>query len=244
MLLDRDSAKSTLWARLARDPLHRPALFLVPALTLVAGLGWGSLGRPVLGAIAGLVWGLLWWALASWVDRSGRWRPAWANIPVAIFIAVNLLMFGYGLASSIQQTVALNQLPALVPDLLRPPLGTGFVGFFIAANSLCEWVLLPAAVLLNWRIARRRRWVLAGAALFYAFRVWTYLYFGPHILDLVVNAPTGVPTPEYLDALRQWLFLNWFRVESLAGIIVLIAAFIPAASHSGDEPRLSPRSCG
>ncbi|MGH3696281.1 MAG: hypothetical protein ACRDRX_20185 [Pseudonocardiaceae bacterium] len=240
MLLDRNSAKSTLWVRLARDRLSRPALFVIPALTLVAGLGWGSLGRPVLGAVAGLAWGLLGWALASWVDRSGRWRPAWANLPVAIFIVVILLMFGYGLASSLQQTVALNQVPALVPDLLRPPLGTGLVGFFIAANSLCEWILLPAAVLFNWRISRRRMWVLVGAALFYAFRVWTYLYFGPHILDLVANAPTGVPTPEYLDALRQWLFLNWFRVESLAGIIFLVAAFIPAAPSAA----LSPRSCG
>jgi hypothetical protein len=57
-------------------------------------------------------------------------------------------------------------------------------------------------------------WLLAGAALFYAFRVWTYLYFSPHILDLVANAPTGTPTPEYLDAVRQWLFLNWFRIEN------------------------------
>lgn len=72
------------------------------ALTLIAGLGWGSLGWPVAGIVAGLTWGLLAWALASWVDRSGRWRPAWANIPVAMFVVTTLLMSGYGLASSVQ----------------------------------------------------------------------------------------------------------------------------------------------
>ena len=104
-----------------------------------------------------------------WVDRTGRWRPVWANIPVAMFAVATLLMSGYGLASSVQQTLAIDQLPPLIPDLLRPLLGTGFVGFFIAVNSPCEWVLLPAAVLLNWRIPGRRVWILAGAALFYAF---------------------------------------------------------------------------
>jgi hypothetical protein len=137
--------------------------------------------------------------------------------------------------------MALNHLPQLVPDLLRPPLGTAYVGFFIGLNSLCEWVLLPAAVLLNWRIGRRRWWVLAGATLFYGFRVWTYLYFGPRILDLVANAPAGAPTPEYLDQLREWLSLNWFRFEGLAGIVFLVAAFIPALPagtlRSGETPQ-------
>jgi hypothetical protein len=228
MLLDRKSATQALLVRLAREPLSRAALFVVPTLTLVAGLGFGSQGWPVLGVLAGLIWGLLTWAFASWLDRTGRWRPAWANLPVAIFLIAILLTAGYGLAGSIQQSLALDQLPQLVPDLLRPPLGTAFVGFFIGVNSLCEWVLLPAAVLLNWRISRRRWWVLGGAALYYAFRVWTYFYFANGILDLVANAPAGAPTPEYLDQLREWLFLNWFRPEGLAGIAFLVAAFIPA----------------
>jgi hypothetical protein len=75
--------------------------------------------------------------------------------------------------------------------------------------------------------------------------VWTYLYFAPHILDLVANDPTGTPTPEYLDAVRQWLFLNRFRVENYTGILFLVAAFIPAslpgARHTVPR-RLNPRS--
>jgi hypothetical protein len=46
------------------------------------------------------------------------------------------------LSRSVIPARAPSLLPVLVPDLLRPPLGTGLVGFFIAANSLCEWVLL------------------------------------------------------------------------------------------------------
>lgn len=235
MLLDQKSPKRSLLVRLARDPLSRAALFVVPAVTLVAGLGLGSQGWPLLGIAAGLGWSLLLWALASWLDRTGRWRPAWANVPVAVFLVAILLTSGYGLAGSIQQIVALDQLPQLVPDLLRAPLGTAFVGFFIGVNSLCEWILLPAAVLLNWRIPRRRWWVLAGAALYYAFRVWTYLYFAPEILDLVINAPVGAPTPEYLDRLREWLSLNWFRPEGLAGIAFLVAAFI-GVPRCGETP--------
>lgn len=63
-------------------------------------------------------------------------------------------------------------------------------------------------------------------------------YFSPHILDLVANAPTGTPTPKYLDALRQWLFLNWFRIENYTRILFLVTAFIPAS-----PPRAPATGC-
>ena len=48
---------------------------------------------------------------------------------------------------------------------MRPPFNGGFT-FFVMFNALMEWLFLPAALFLNWRVPTRRRLLLAGAMVY------------------------------------------------------------------------------
>ena len=43
--------------------------------------------------------------------------------------------------------------------------------------------LVPLALLLNWHMPGRRMFALAAGLIFYAIRIWTYIYFAPQYFD-------------------------------------------------------------
>src|SRR5262249_59849343 len=49
-------------------------------------------------------------------------------------------------------------------DRMRPPMKGGFT-FFLIFNTLMEWLVIPAAVYLNWHLSQRRILIVAGALL-------------------------------------------------------------------------------
>ena len=42
---------------------------------------------------------------------------------------------------------------------------------------------MPLGLLLNWHMPERRIFVLVAGLIFYAIRIWTYLYFAPQYFD-------------------------------------------------------------
>jgi len=59
--------------------------------------------------------------------------------------------------------------PEMILVLMRPPWQGGLT-FFLIFNTLMEWLVIPAALSLNWQLPRRRALIAAGALLYYAAR--------------------------------------------------------------------------
>lgn len=79
-------------------------------------------------------------------------------------------------------------------------------------------------------IPRRQKLLLLAAVLFFALRVWSYLYFIPQILDWNQGA-TGQPlSTAQLRQAGLWVDLSWVRLAMDAAIALLLlsAAFVPA----------------
>jgi hypothetical protein len=53
------------------------------------------------------------------------------------------------------------------------------IPYYIIVNSILEILIIPAVIAFSWRPGPRRVLILAGAALYLAMRVWTYLAFVP-----------------------------------------------------------------
>jgi hypothetical protein len=113
---------------------------------------------------------------------------------------------------------------------MRPPWKGGFT-FFVVFNSPMEWLILPAAVFLNWQHRKRRALLLACVVLFYLSRAWTYIYFVPQILKFM-SIPGGTALSyDVGSAVLTWVNLSWIRcaIDGVVAILFLRAASKPEA---------------
>ena len=98
------------------------------------------------------------------------------------------------------------------------------------------WTLITAptaamiilALIANWPLVARRRWMLRGALLFFLMLAWTAVYFIPKgVVPLMVRGGAGL-TPEAITQMaRAWIFWDWFR---MAGTLLSYLCFVKAAS--------------
>jgi hypothetical protein len=211
----------------------------IPAIVAVAGtslIGFtaGTLGGPVAAMISGAVgflWGMLAVFVAKRLTRSAH-RVAFANISLyaATFAITCLTGVGFQIMPIMDLTVA--QAPQFFADLVRPPIGDAEALPYYLLNTPMEWLLIPGALLVNARIPTRRTLILIAAMIFFAMRVWSYLYFIPDILDWN-QGMTGQPlSADQLDQAVLWVDLSWIRLgaDAVMSLLLLGAAFIPAAS--------------
>jgi len=125
--------------------------------------------------------------------------------------------------------------------IVHPPFGGSFSLFIITLNSLMEWLLMPVALFLNWHIPKRRTFIVIAAAVFYAMRLWSYIYFVPNIFEFGALPPDGPFSAEIVERFRMWVNLSWFRFafqDVLPYLLFLLAAFVPASS-SGNIRKLA-----
>ena len=215
-----------------RDRRLAPILAVAVATTTMGAFAGSFAGSPVLGAAFGLAWGLALGAIATRVSRPARRRPALANGALLAASLVAGILFGFGLLDLSLHSRLLAKQPQDIGILLQPPLGDVFMVGLTALNTSLEWLLVPALVLLNWHIPNRRSLVVVAAALYYAMRVWSYLYFIPRIFHWA-ELPTGQPfSAEQLDQIRMWVGLSWFRgaVDGLLFVLLLVAMLVPASA--------------
>ncbi len=103
-----------------------------------------------------------------------------------------------------------------------------------------ELLLLPGALLLNWQLPTRRNLILVGAVLFYAQRVWSYLYFVPTIFHFEGMTPAQLTSAAVVEDVREWILLSWIRmgVDGLLFVLLLLAVAVPfLAAKSPSIPR-------
>jgi hypothetical protein len=220
---------------LKQDPgFPRVPVIVAVAGTSLVGLSAGTLGGPVAAMIfgaVGLLWGLLAFFVAKRLARSPR-HAAFANVSLYAATFAITCLTGVGLQIMPIMDLTVAAAPQFFADLVRPPIGDAEALPYYLLNTPLEWLLIPAALLLNARIPKRRTLVLTAATLFFALRVWSYLYFIPDILEWN-QGMTGQPlSSDQLDQAVLWVDLSWIRLGLDAAIALLLlgAAFVPAAS--------------
>jgi hypothetical protein len=169
--------RSDLNAAVDGDRRLAPILIVAVATTTMGVFAGSFVGGSVLVATFGLLWGLALAALPARLRRTARWRPPLANGSLLLASLVAGSLFGFGLLDLSLHSRLLATSPQDIATLIQPPLGNVFVVGLIALNTSLEWLLLPALVLLNWHVRKRRTLVVVAAALYYAMRAWSYLYF-------------------------------------------------------------------
>lgn len=225
-----------------RDRRLAPILAVAVATTTMGAFAGSFAGGPVLGAAFGLAWALALGAIATRLSRPARRRPFLANGALLAASLVAGILFGFGLLDLSLHSRLLAAAPQDIGILIHPPLGDVFMVGLIALNSSLEWLLLPALVLLNWQVPKRRTLVVVAAALYYAMRVWSYLYFVPHIFDWS-ELPLGQPfSAEQLDQIRTWVGLSWVRgaVDGLLFVLLLVAMLVPASTVAPRRQAVEP----
>jgi hypothetical protein len=213
-----------------------PFLVVVPALTVVGGLGFSALGGVGAALIAGgvgLGWGLFLGFIATRLARRESWRPALANASVFLVTLASGLMAGGGLLQQMLLSSGLGTPSSTTFTMIHPPFGDSFNLFIITLNSLMEWLLIPVVLFLNWHIPKRRTLIVIAAAGFYAMRVWTYIYFVPNIFEFGALPPDGPFSAEVVERFRMWVNLSWLRFtiqDLLTYLLFLLATFVPASA--------------
>ena len=219
--------KTTLWDR------RGPFLVVVPATTAIGALGataLGSVTAALLGAVAGLGWGLLLGFIAMRLARSERRRPGLANVSVFLAALASGVMAGGALLVLMLLSAGLGA-PSTSFTIIHPPFGGSFNLFIITLNSLMEWLLIPAALFLNWHIPKRRTLIVIAAVVYYAMRVWTYIYFVPNIFEFGAIPPDGPFSAEVVERFRIWVNLSWLRFgfDISTNLLFLLSAFVPVS---------------
>jgi len=227
--------------------LRIPAIAAAVGTSLI-GASAGSLGGPFPAAIFGAVgfaWGVLAVMIAKRLIRSPR-RATFGNVALYAATFATACLTGVGLHSMPIMALSVDRAPQFFADLVRPPVGDAEALPFYLLNTPLEWLLIPAAVLLNAWIPKRQKLILIAAVIFVALRVWSYVYFIPQILDWS-NGQAGQPlTATQLEQASLWVDLSWIRLAMDAAIALLLlsAAFVPAVASRSHEPSAAhqPRS--
>jgi hypothetical protein len=212
-----------------------PFLVVGPALSVVGGLGFSALGGFGVALIAGgvgLGWALLLGFIATRLARRESRRPALANVSVFFATLGSGLMAGGALLEMTLLSAGLST-PSTTFTMIHPPFGGSFNLFIITLNSLMEWLLIPAALFLNWHIPRRRTLIVIAAVVYYAMRVWSYIYFVPNIFEFGALPPDGPFSAEVVERFRIWVNLSWLRfgVDLSTNVLFVLAAFVPATAY-------------
>lgn len=169
--------------------LHRPwvhPLWIVaPASILIFAMGWSNFGTVagIVGGVGGLAWVLILAGVVKLAQRSEKLAGLLSTIVVLAVGATLFLTMGGGVYEYMLMHKALEVSPEWITTITSGPLGEQVILYFIIFNSLLEIFLVPLALLLNWNMPGRRRFVLAACLIFYAIRIWTYLYFAPQYFD-------------------------------------------------------------
>jgi hypothetical protein len=226
--------------------LRIPAIAVVVGTSLI-GASAGSLGGPFPAAVFGAVgfaWGVLVVLIAARLIRAPR-RATFGNLALYAATFATACLTGVGLHSMPIMAVSVDRAPQFFADLVRPPVGDAEALPFYLLNTPLEWLLIPAALVLNAWIPTRQKLILIAAVMFFALRVWSYVYFIPQILDWSEGQAGQPLTAAQLEQATLWVDLSWIRLAMDAAIALLLlgAAFVPAVVarspelSDADQPR-------
>jgi len=166
-------------------PWINPLWIVAPASVVIFAMGWSNFGLAagLLGGVGGLVWVLILAGIVRLIRRSEKLAGSLSTFVLFSAGATLFLTMGGGIYEYMLMHKALATTPEWIVTITAGPLGEQVILYFIIFNSLLEIFLVPLALLLNWRMPGRRVFVLAAGLIFYAIRIWTYIYFAPQYFD-------------------------------------------------------------
>jgi hypothetical protein len=205
-----------------------PFLLAVPFTATITGAFNLSEFLPVPVAVAvGAGWGIALGIGATWLKP--RPKPAaWVEDSL-LFLGTIALAFAAcgGLMALLMLRGALRS-SSLTGETLEG-MFLPMIPYYIAVNAPLEMLIMPGLIYLGWRVGKRRILIVAGAAMYFALRVWTYLAYVPARLGF---AESGHTTDPMTAAERHQAFLDlkvddprWILVLAILSIFIVAAAF-------------------
>jgi hypothetical protein len=214
-----------------RSPAATPFLLAVPFTATITGLFNLSdfLPAPVAAAV-GAAWGIVLGIGATWL-RSRPKPAAWVEDSLVFFGTIALAFAACGGVMALLMLNGALDSSSLTGETLEE-MFLPMIPYYIAVNAPLELLIMPGLIYLGWRAGKRRMLIVAGAALYFALRVWTYVAFVPARLGF---AESGHTTDPMTTAERRQAYLD-LKVDDPRWILVLaiLSIFIVAASF----PRL------
>ena len=144
-----------------------------------------------------------------------------------------LVLVGTMFGASVYQRISLipewgGDLPQSVVQYFGDPRAGQAIDRFWMLVTGPTAVAIILALIVNWPLVARRRWISLGAILFFVMLAWTVLYFIPRgVMPLMVRGGDGL-TPEAITQMgRAWIFWDWFR---MAGTLASYLCFIKATT--------------
>ncbi len=113
--------------------------------------------------------------------------------------------------------------PPQTLHLLNDPNGVSLKSFWIGFHSIHE-ITFILAIVFCWKLEPIHNGLLILFVLHFAVRVWTILYFAPHIMEFQRFADAPAATTDLMKRALLWKKLNYLRV----GLFIVISlAIIP-----------------
>ena len=103
----------------------------------------------------------------------------------------------------------------------QKPYGMDFKVFWIVIHGIHELIFVIALVF-NWKIKKRRNFILLILAGHIALRVWTLLYFAPTIIGFQQLPYSNTVDASLQEKASLWRNLNYVRVALFFALNVLL----------------------
>ena len=203
----------------------------VAATSVIAGLsmtGLGASARGIVGgALLGLVWSLLLVSLIARVLPDDVWTPRLANASIFLAIVASGVQLGGGVMYGLLMTAAVGAPTDILSSLMQPA-----IPFFIIVNTPMELLIVPAAVVTNWDVGRRRGLVVSAASIYYLLRIWTYLVYVPNRMAIAARPLS----PGDLEWFHRTLSVDYRTIPVAVVYIAFTAAAFVSSSPKNDRP--------
>ena len=84
-------------------------------------------------------------------------------------------------------------------------------------------IALVLTLLLNWKQAERRKYILIAMGIYAAAIISTFLYFVPELKNFAASDQSTISAADWLERGNRWQYLSWTRgVFMFIGFILLL----------------------
>lgn len=142
---------------------------------------------------------------------------------LTLFITV--LLFGVVNGGGIYEEMIVSPVWSASPPeslaLIQPPDGLTLTNFWIPFHIAAN-IFLIIALVMNWKVKKRRAYLLVVLGLYAIIRAVTFAYFAPEIMTFQNTPAQGPFSPELAAKAERWTTLSWFRTIGEIGINILL----------------------
>lgn len=204
-MIDHEIAAADRQAGVADSGRRRLALLAIPLLSTTFGFVSGTaVDEQLPSAAFGLAWGVVVMLFVPRLVRRGARSPGWGDAPLYLALALAFMSLGGGIVGELLSPTTQSEF-----EMTREP---AFGFYFASIHLTFEWLLLPAALILNWTDRPRRYLILVAALSFYVMRMVSAVYFAPTAMDWGDLPDNTVVSGDLEADVERWTMLNrWVR---------------------------------